>query len=127
MSLARCRCGGFLPRSGARCPSCGVLERPLFSRIGALGGIAGGGAIAFTLMACYGAPPCGDGPNCSVDDDAGHGDANTFDVTVLDAAPESDGEADASSDGQSQDAADAGRQADARVPDAGERDGASGD
>jgi len=36
-------------------------------RLGALGGAFGGGAIAFTLMACYGAapPPCPDGTrNC---------------------------------------------------------------
>jgi hypothetical protein len=34
-------------------------------RLGLLGGPIGGGAIAMTLMACYGMPPCDDGTmNC---------------------------------------------------------------
>ena len=59
MKLRRCRCGGFVPQHRATCPHCksGVLGR--------LGLAAVGGAIAFTLMACYGRPPCKDGTrNC---------------------------------------------------------------
>lgn len=49
------KCGGF--RRHAVCPHCG--EKAKTSRVvKALGGALGGGAIAITLMACYGAPPC---------------------------------------------------------------------
>ena len=66
--LGRCKaCGGFAAKTHAVCMHCGssrtLLERiPLPVRV--LGGALGGGAIAFTLMACYGGPPmppCPDG------------------------------------------------------------------
>lgn len=54
-------CGGFLPRSASSCPHCRTLVRA--AKI--VGGVIGGGVIAFTLMACYGRPPCKDGTqNC---------------------------------------------------------------
>jgi hypothetical protein len=75
--LEQCaECRGFVPHGASSCPHCsaavalaktvpstvrGVARR---LRLGALGGAFGGGAIAFTLMACYGAappPPCPDG------------------------------------------------------------------
>jgi hypothetical protein len=88
--LERCgSCGGFAAAPARRCPHCqkplrGALER---LRLGALGGSIGGGAIAFTLMACYGMPPCdGGGYDCHYDDDAGQNDdppdANRPDVQV---------------------------------------------
>lgn len=63
-------CRGFVPGSLTACPHCGVtVTRPKTTardlarrlRLGALGGALGGGAIAFTLMACYGGAPCPDG------------------------------------------------------------------
>jgi hypothetical protein len=64
MSLRRCaRCEGFLPVAVTACPNCAAAaEGPgLFSRLGLAGAVLGGGAIAFTLMACYGMAPCADG------------------------------------------------------------------
>ena len=67
--LERCgACSGFVANGASRCPHCrqaitsgGIARRQL----GALGG-----ALAFTLMACYGGPPpphvCPDGsPDCT--------------------------------------------------------------
>lgn len=56
--LAKCEgCGGFVP--GTACPHCGKEPgRALARRI--VKGVAGavtGGAVAVTLMACYGTPP----------------------------------------------------------------------
>lgn len=67
-------CGGFVP--GATCPHCGrPLRRSLARRLGA--GALGGGALAFTLMACYGAPPiCDDGTNDCHSPDASASDAS---------------------------------------------------
>ncbi len=48
-------CGGF--RRGLVCPHCGKKG----ALVRALGGALGGGAIAFTLMACYGVAPCPEG------------------------------------------------------------------
>lgn len=45
-------CGGFVP--GTSCPHCGSSAKKLFA-------LAAGATIAFTLMACYGRPPCKDG------------------------------------------------------------------
>ena len=69
--LQQCACGGFIPGSLTACPHCGLgvkeSTRPTVRsvarrlRLGALGGAIGGGAIAFTLMACYGGAPCPDG------------------------------------------------------------------
>jgi hypothetical protein len=69
--LDRCtRCRGFAPARADRCPHCGAavprsgarggVARTLGAG-GALASVALGGAFAFSLMACYGAPPCPDG------------------------------------------------------------------
>ncbi len=51
--LSTCnRCGGFVPLSASRCPNCN--RRSLARR---LLNLAGGGAVAMTLMACYGMAP----------------------------------------------------------------------
>ncbi len=58
-------CAGFIPAAAALCPHCDArvpaTSPPFLSRLarGVLG-IAGGGTIALTLMACYGIPPCDD-------------------------------------------------------------------
>jgi hypothetical protein len=61
--LAPCAiCRGFLPSRAEVCPHCkaphgtkgGVLAR---LHLSALGGAVGGGALAMTLMACYGLAP----------------------------------------------------------------------
>ena len=58
VKLARCTCGGFVPTGRTTCPHCR-------STLGTIALAAVGGAIAFTLMACYGRPPCKDGQkNC---------------------------------------------------------------
>jgi len=67
MSLSTCMsCGGFVPSRIAQCPNCRASphrpsSRSLAVRLGLLAGPVGGGAIAMTLMACYGMPPCPDG------------------------------------------------------------------
>ncbi len=57
MSLTTCdQCGGFLPHGVGACPNCSArsggtgLGRRLLNA-------AGGGAVALTLMACYGGAP----------------------------------------------------------------------
>jgi hypothetical protein len=67
-------CGGFVP--GAACPHCGrALRRTLARRLGA--GALGGGALAFTLMACYGAPPyCDEKGGGCIGDEASASDAS---------------------------------------------------
>jgi hypothetical protein len=72
-------CKGFVPASAALCPHCRApQETSAFARLrlGVLGGALGGGALAFTLMACYGCPPgqCGGPPT---DSGEGLGDAGT--------------------------------------------------
>lgn len=115
-------CGGFVPSLASTCPHCQRSTRPLFERlrVGALGGVFGGGAIAFTLMACYGMPPC-DGDECNEPDleetDASPGrDTRRPNVQVgeagadagaSDAAPEGDG-GDATDGGDAADGGDAG-------------------
>lgn len=74
--LQQCGCGGFVPGSLTACPHCGITVAGSPSRstmrataggvarrlrLRTLGGALGGGAIAFTLMACYGGAPCPDG------------------------------------------------------------------
>ncbi len=55
-------CQGFVPNGKSSCPNCGLRrESSRSSRLLWIGGALGGGAIAFTLMACYGMPPCKDG------------------------------------------------------------------
>lgn len=112
-------CRGFVPAGRPTCVHCGARSpgsaRALLDRfrVGALGGALGGGAIAFTLMACYGAPPCDDGTRHCYDDDgdvdagrdAGR-DARLPDVSVGEAAapdaedaPDGGEDDDASADG----------------------------
>jgi hypothetical protein len=59
MSLARCAaCTGYLPALAAACPHCeAAVASPARSTARRLLDLAGGGAIALTLAACYGAPP----------------------------------------------------------------------
>lgn len=58
-------CRGFVTAADERCPHCerSLAERPTGSRARLLGLLAacGGGALAVTLMACYGIGPCYDG------------------------------------------------------------------
>lgn len=50
-------CGGFAPATARRCPHCetSIATGSGFAR--KLLAVAGGGAVAVTLMACYGMPP----------------------------------------------------------------------
>ena len=58
--LTQCdHCKGFLPRGATKCPNCS--RRALTKKLCALGATLGAGSLAFTLMACYGMPPCPDG------------------------------------------------------------------
>jgi hypothetical protein len=61
--LSQCdHCRGFLPRGATRCPHCSLAaKRTLTTKLCAAAATLGAGSIAFTLMACYGAPPCPDG------------------------------------------------------------------
>jgi hypothetical protein len=60
MRLVQCsRCQGFLPRGKDTCPHC--ARRALTKKLCAVGATLGAGSLAFTLMACYGMPPCPDG------------------------------------------------------------------
>ncbi|MBX3226760.1 MAG: hypothetical protein KIT84_38925 [Labilithrix sp.] len=62
MKLEQCTaCGGFLPTAGDSCPHC----RATRTKLGAVAMVLGSSAIAFTLMACYGAAPCAQGGNCN--------------------------------------------------------------
>ncbi len=51
-------CGGFT--RGLVCPHCG-RRGALVRVLGGAAAVVGSGAIAFTLMACYGMPPCPEG------------------------------------------------------------------
>lgn len=115
-------CGGFVPARASSCVHCKTSVRPLFERmrIGALGGAFGGGAIAFTLMACYGMPPCDDGTRGCYDDNGDAGgdesdaarDARLPDVQVRDGArsdaDDDGGDASTGDGGEDPDAGDAG-------------------
>lgn len=58
MKLETCAaCRGFVPPSIGACPHCNTKR----GRIGATLAVLGSGAIAFTLMACYGAAPAVEG------------------------------------------------------------------
>ncbi|MBK6513455.1 MAG: putative metal-binding motif-containing protein [Polyangiaceae bacterium] len=54
-------CGGFAPDQARECPHCGARVTPARSALSRLArGVvtaATGGAVAATLMACYGGPP----------------------------------------------------------------------
>lgn len=59
MTMTSCdSCNGFVPPAADRCPCCeAAVAPPRWRRLGrALLAVAGGGTIAVTLMACYGAP-----------------------------------------------------------------------
>jgi hypothetical protein len=50
-------CGGFTPVAASRCPHCdATIARPFVRRALA---VVTGGAVAMTLMACYGGAPVG--------------------------------------------------------------------
>ena len=57
--LSTCNaCSGFIPESESACPNCGARVAPSRSAIVAgILAVAGGGAFAVTLAACYGPPP----------------------------------------------------------------------
>ncbi len=61
-SLDPCACGGLVPSSTTTCPHCGA-SAPSGAKASAtkvakaLLGVAAGGSVAITLMACYGPPP----------------------------------------------------------------------
>lgn len=67
-AFGRCVCGGFVLVARASCPHCGASREPSRVRRGL--GLVGGATIAFTLMACYGRPPCR-GDACKEVDSAG--------------------------------------------------------
>ncbi|MDI3283469.1 putative metal-binding motif-containing protein [Polyangium sp. 15x6] len=55
-------CEGFVPGSASSCPHCGAAAEKVPSALAGFGkslaALATGGAMAVTLMACYGLPPC---------------------------------------------------------------------
>jgi hypothetical protein len=116
MSMTRCsRCQGFVPPRSLRCPNCAASRsaRGLLSRVGLAGGVLGGGAVAFTLMACYGMPPCDDANanGCGYvppTEDAG-GDAGDAGGDAAQADAGRDSAVDAASDGGADAAVDASR------------------
>lgn len=57
--LSTCtKCDGFMPSDASSCPHCdSPVRRPRASLARRLLSAAGGGAVAMTLMACYGAAP----------------------------------------------------------------------
>lgn len=116
-------CKGFVPPRAEVCPHCRTTQARkagLFARLhlSALGGAVGGGAIAMTLMACYGGPPvdCEDYGGCFDPDARSLADAQVGDAARSDAA------SDAARDGAVSDArTDGGADPDAgdAEPDAG--------
>ncbi len=81
------QCAGFVPECAPRCPNCSATPSRSSSglprSLRLIGGAIGGSAVAFTLMACYGAP-CSSG-SCDgyPEEDASSGDA-TRDITAPD-------------------------------------------
>lgn len=73
-------CEGFVPGSASSCPHCGATastEKAPSALAGfgkSLAALATGGAMAVTLMACYGLPPCD-----PADDKDGDGFCPTYD------------------------------------------------
>lgn len=51
-------CPGLVPARASRCPNCGAHASRPSAGMRAITALFGGGAIAMTLMACYGLPPC---------------------------------------------------------------------
>jgi len=63
VKLTTCsECNGFIPPAANACPHC---KSKLRLRLGAVATVLASSAISFTLMACYGAPACAEGGNCS--------------------------------------------------------------
>lgn len=120
-------CQGFLGLAVTRCPHCGAgLGRARRALVG-LAGIAGGGAVSMTLMACYGpgcvSEKCGDYDG---DLDAGHtlADAHVAPLDAghdgaLDASEGADAGLDASGDASSDAPLDSPFDAPADAPDGG--------
>jgi hypothetical protein len=136
MALNRCpHCRGFVPAQARACPNCSAPSAApgLLSRAALASGLLGGGVIAFTLMACYGMPPCADGSSScyalpiseDAGSDAGGDAAMPNDDGGEDAGPDAallndDAAADAS-DASTSDASDANAP-DARASDSGDTD-----
>ncbi|MFO0571922.1 MAG: hypothetical protein U0263_40230 [Polyangiaceae bacterium] len=79
-SLVICaHCRGFVPASASHCPHCdrGTTDSRLGRVVSTCLKVATGGAVAVTLMACYGGPPHSYGPPpqpaepCSTDPNTG--------------------------------------------------------
>ena len=89
--LKSCRaCQGFIPNKASRCPHCSarvaLVQSDLFVRLAKKAlAISSGGAMAMTLMACYGAPPGQDS-----DDADGDGYYGGFCADVEDGEPDCD-------------------------------------
>lgn len=112
-------CGGFVPSDAASCVHCKASVRSRFGAlrtVSAVAGVLGSGAMAFTLMACYGGA-CVDGgcDDYSYDDDAGNLNDAARDATLPDVRV---GDPDASRDASS----DAADDADPDGGDGGDRD-----
>jgi hypothetical protein len=59
-------CDGLIPPRSLRCPNCQVTSPKVSRAVSLLSTLLGSSALAVTLMACYGLPPC------DSDDDADH-------------------------------------------------------
>jgi hypothetical protein len=106
------KCDGFVIEGA--CPNCGAPARArnVARRLLRAGGVVGGGALAFTLMACYGMPPC-EAPGACSDEpaaDAGFkGDAGpSRDGSTRADASDSGSASDGGEDGDAGDGGDAG-------------------
>jgi hypothetical protein len=97
--LHTCPCGGFVPAAAPTCPHCDrATARPRrFARV--LATMAGAGAFAMTLMACYGVMPR-EGyprqPDCTDADADGAcvpQDCNDADAVIYPGAADVDGDA----------------------------------
>jgi hypothetical protein len=115
--LSSCsECQSFLPSKNSTCPNCGgrasVMRRRLVGPLATLGG----GVLAMTLSACYGAADDWVPPDATPDArtdatmdtgtaDTGTADTGTADTGAADATP--DAAADAASDASGDAAADA--------------------
>ena len=63
MDMLNCsRCEGFIPAKSLSCPHCDTRIQPTRSTLRKLLNVAGGGAVAMTLMACYGGGPMREAP-----------------------------------------------------------------
>lgn len=93
-------CEGFVPGSAAQCPHCGAAAPTTSGAPSALAGLgkslaalATGGAMAVTLMACYGLPPCD--PADDKDSDGycpSYDDCNDSDKDIHPNAPDTKGD-----------------------------------